>query len=233
MTSLPKTGILLLVGTIAALLAAILYFRHQALAVQASVDVHSRELASATRELQSKASQLATAEPTPQVKMVRRVVGSYPEFHGFTVRWRPIITEVPVVTSSTPETQKLNTQIAQLEAELNTRSKQLEAAGKKAESTVDILAQRKQIIAGAISAIVLCFSLFCHFLRQAPIQHGEMGVRLDWHYSRLLAIERMRKRSNQALERTADRRANLFSMTSTLKLEAQLALVSGRSARSR
>jgi len=37
-------------------------------------------------------------------------------------------------------------------------------------------------------------------------------------------------RSNQALERTADRRENLLSMTSAWKLEAQLALVSGRSA---
>ncbi len=39
--------------------------------------------------------------------------------------------------------------------------------------------------------------------------------------------------SNQALERTADRRDNLFPMTSTLKLEAQPALVSGRSSCSR
>jgi len=39
--------------------------------------------------------------------------------------------------------------------------------------------------------------------------------------------------SNQALERTADRREDLRSMTSTLKAEAQLALVSGRSAFSR
>jgi hypothetical protein len=38
---------------------------------------------------------------------------------------------------------------------------------------------------------------------------------------------------NQALERTADRRGNLLSMTSTLKTEAQLAPVSGRSACSR
>ena len=38
---------------------------------------------------------------------------------------------------------------------------------------------------------------------------------------------------NQALERTADRRENLLSMTSTLKHAAQLALVSGRSACSR
>jgi hypothetical protein len=39
--------------------------------------------------------------------------------------------------------------------------------------------------------------------------------------------------SNQALERTADRCGNLLSMTSTLKLEAPLALVSGPSACSR
>ena len=36
--------------------------------------------------------------------------------------------------------------------------------------------------------------------------------------------------SNQALKRTADRRENLLSMASTLKSEAQLAVVSGRSA---
>jgi hypothetical protein len=35
---------------------------------------------------------------------------------------------------------------------------------------------------------------------------------------------------NQALERTADRREDLRSMTSTLKPEALLAVVSGRSA---
>jgi hypothetical protein len=40
-------------------------------------------------------------------------------------------------------------------------------------------------------------------------------------------------RPNQALERTADRRDNLLSMTSTLKSEAQLALVSARLAFSR
>jgi len=39
--------------------------------------------------------------------------------------------------------------------------------------------------------------------------------------------------SNQALERTTDRRENLFSMSSTLKPEARLVLVSGRSAWSR
>jgi hypothetical protein len=41
------------------------------------------------------------------------------------------------------------------------------------------------------------------------------------------------KTPNQALERTADRRESLLSMTSTLKSEAQLALVSDRSACSR
>ena len=40
-------------------------------------------------------------------------------------------------------------------------------------------------------------------------------------------------RSNQTLERTADRREDLLSMTSTLNLKARLALVSGRSALSR
>ena len=42
-----------------------------------------------------------------------------------------------------------------------------------------------------------------------------------------------RPRPNQALERTADGREDLLSMTSTLEFEAQLALVSGRSACSR
>jgi len=44
---------------------------------------------------------------------------------------------------------------------------------------------------------------------------------------------RARNRSNQALERTADRREDLLSMTSKLKSDAALALVSGRSACSR
>jgi hypothetical protein len=44
---------------------------------------------------------------------------------------------------------------------------------------------------------------------------------------------RTEHRPNQALERTADRRENLLSMTSKLKPEAQLAVVSGRSACSR
>jgi hypothetical protein len=43
----------------------------------------------------------------------------------------------------------------------------------------------------------------------------------------------MDKASNQALERTADRRENLLSMISKLKPTAQLAAVSGRSACSR
>jgi hypothetical protein len=38
---------------------------------------------------------------------------------------------------------------------------------------------------------------------------------------------------NQTLQRTADRREHLLSMTSTLNREAQRALVSGRSAFSR
>lgn len=40
-------------------------------------------------------------------------------------------------------------------------------------------------------------------------------------------------RPNHSLERTVDRRKDLFSMTSLPKLEAQIALVSGRSAYSR
>jgi hypothetical protein len=49
----------------------------------------------------------------------------------------------------------------------------------------------------------------------------------------VMVTEWMPDRPNQALERTADRRENLLSMTSPLKPEAQLALVSGRSACSR
>jgi hypothetical protein len=41
------------------------------------------------------------------------------------------------------------------------------------------------------------------------------------------------KSSNQALERTADRRVDLLSMISVLIVAAQLAFVSGRSALSR
>ena len=47
------------------------------------------------------------------------------------------------------------------------------------------------------------------------------------------SIARIPPRPDQTLERTADRRDNLFSMTSTLNPEAPLALVSGRSACSR
>ena len=48
------------------------------------------------------------------------------------------------------------------------------------------------------------------------------------------AVQRpLTERSNQALERTADRREALLPMTSTLNLEARRALVSGRSAWSR
>ena len=39
--------------------------------------------------------------------------------------------------------------------------------------------------------------------------------------------------SNKSLERTADRRENLLSITSTLKSEAEFAPISGRSASSR
>ncbi len=46
-------------------------------------------------------------------------------------------------------------------------------------------------------------------------------------------LEVAETRPNQALERTADRREDLLAMTSTLQLEAQHALVSGRSACSR
>jgi hypothetical protein len=42
-----------------------------------------------------------------------------------------------------------------------------------------------------------------------------------------------RKRPNQTLERTADRREDLLSMTLTLKPAAERAVVSGRSACSR
>jgi hypothetical protein len=45
--------------------------------------------------------------------------------------------------------------------------------------------------------------------------------------------EQPRRSPNQALERTADRREDLLSMTSTLNIEAPLAFVSGRSACSR
>jgi hypothetical protein len=174
-----KLAILLSVGTIAALLAVTLYFRHQASAVQSAVDVQGKELAQKTQELHSKSSELATAAPTPQVKMVRRVLGSYPEFHGFTVRWKPIITEVPVVvaTNSSPELDKLTAQVAQLEAEISAKTKDLESAGKQAEKTSDVLARRKQIVAAIISSIVLCFSLFAIFSgkHQANTQKWAFG----------------------------------------------------------
>ena len=50
---------------------------------------------------------------------------------------------------------------------------------------------------------------------------------------RLELFVRSNVASNKSLERTAYRRGDLLSMTSALKTEAQLALVSGRSAQSR
>ena len=48
-----------------------------------------------------------------------------------------------------------------------------------------------------------------------------------------ISVVKSDETSNQALERTADRRVNLLLITSTLNSEAQLAIVSGRSACSR
>ena len=59
------------------------------------------------------------------------------------------------------------------------------------------------------------------------------GLIIEAFYSDRPAKERCDLVPNQALERTAEQRANLLSMTSTLKSEAQLALVSDRSACSR
>ena len=71
-------------------------------------------------------------------------------------------------------------------------------------------------------------------MRILDIVPDTIRVRWDGHDMRLTRSTRMPPQaSNQSLERTADRRVNLLSMTSTLKLEAQLALVSGRSALSR
>ena len=56
---------------------------------------------------------------------------------------------------------------------------------------------------------------------------------LTAHYSDIDSKVLWPKTPNHALERTADRREDLLSMTSTLKSEAPLALVNGRSALSR
>jgi len=62
----------------------------------------------------------------------------------------------------------------------------------------------------------------------AVVRDGVAGF-LKWYITSF----KFPLRPNQALERTADRRDNLLSMTSTLNSEAQRALVSGRSACSR
>jgi hypothetical protein len=68
----------------------------------------------------------------------------------------------------------------------------------------------------------------------SPGHYGHLGrFPRELRVMRVVSIRRQRKASNQALERTADRRENLLSMTSTLKPEARLALVSGRSSWSR
>jgi hypothetical protein len=59
------------------------------------------------------------------------------------------------------------------------------------------------------------------------------GFTLTAHYSDTDSEVIWPRTPNQALERTADRREDLLSISSTLKTEAKLALVSGRSASSR
>ena len=61
---------------------------------------------------------------------------------------------------------------------------------------------------------------------------GGSGRRCDTKKKKM-RLELFGLASNKSLERTADRREDLLSMTSALKTEAQLALVSGRSAWSR
>jgi hypothetical protein len=65
----------------------------------------------------------------------------------------------------------------------------------------------------------------------------EFAALFNRHYLRSLASLILQSiyqvGPNQALERTADRRENLLSMTSKLRAQAQRALVSGRSAWSR
>jgi hypothetical protein len=60
-------------------------------------------------------------------------------------------------------------------------------------------------------------------------EEARHSLEVFYSYGRPIAT----KRPNYAMEQTADRRENSLSMTSTLKLNAQLALVSGRSALSR
>ena len=62
----------------------------------------------------------------------------------------------------------------------------------------------------------------------ALVRNGVPGF-LKWYITSF----QFPRRPNQALERTADRRDNLLSMTSTLESEPELAIVSGRSAPSR
>jgi len=65
---------------------------------------------------------------------------------------------------------------------------------------------------------------------QSPIRYTSLCVALfARHYLHSRRVTQLMT-SNQALERTADRRDNLLSMTSLLKPEAQLAIISGRSA---
>src|SRR6266545_344057 len=63
---------------------------------------------------------------------------------------------------------------------------------------------------------------------QSGMRRSSADYAIEIHSQRMFS-----QRSNQALERTADRRDNLLSMTSTLKPTAELVVVSGRSAFSR
>jgi hypothetical protein len=65
---------------------------------------------------------------------------------------------------------------------------------------------------------------------QLPSSTTRDGVKIEFQRSNRAAPQNT---SNQALERTADRRVDLLSMTSTVKPEATRVLVSGRSACSR
>jgi hypothetical protein len=71
-------------------------------------------------------------------------------------------------------------------------------------------------------------------MRILDIAPETIRVRWDGREIRMTRSTRIPPQaSNQPLERTTDRRENLLPMTSTLKLEAALALDSGRSACSR
>jgi hypothetical protein len=91
------------------------------------------------------------------------------------------------------------------------------------------LATMLVVFASAAAFEVYKFRDYPDYQRYPAVVRDGLAGFLKWYITSF----KFPSRPNQALERTADRREDLFSMTSILKAEATLTVVSGRSAFSR